>query len=129
MSVVQLSLAAGQTVSPAARLAASFPMFQGNGISCLLNFSGQGVGYGTITPAQGNVTLQVSNDPNANPNQPLSNQALARWNNHDTIVGQTTDKNSSIIYPCAYVRLVGTVVSGVVDCFVGVPDSGNLMAI
>jgi hypothetical protein len=135
MAVYQLTLAAGQTVATTLngqtvqRLPVHYELFQGNGISCLVNFSGQGIGFGTITPAQGTVTLQVSNDPNANPNGPLSAQALARWNNHDTLFSLTTDKNSSIIYPCSFCRLVGTVTSGTVIAFIGVSDNSNQMVI
>ena len=126
MSVVTLNLSAGAgtLTSPVQVLPHNITTYAGTGISALMNFSGPGVGYGGVA-AIGNVTLQVSNDPNANPTNPASIQATARWNNHDTLVNRTTDQNSSIIYPCRYVRLIGTVASGSVACFLGVADASN----
>jgi len=123
MSAQRLSLAAGSTASNVVRLPTSFQTWNGTGIACLLNFSGQGAAGGTA--AAGNVTLQVSLDPNANPSNTPAVLATARWNNHDTLASITADKNSSIVYQCAYVRLVGTVTAGVVTCDLGYPDSGN----
>jgi hypothetical protein len=84
--------------------------------SLLVNFSGGS--------AAGTVSVQVSNDPNANPSYPGGTPpATGRWNNHDTLFLLTTDKNSSIIYPVAYVRLIVNVtVSGIVQLQVGIPD-------
>lgn len=133
VSTLSLSTATGTAVAgaPAGTIASavvSLPhnitTFAGTGISALLNFSGSGVGY-TSSAAVGNVTLQVSNDPNANPTGTPAIQATARWNNHDTLVNRTTDQNSSIVYPCRYVRLIGTVSSGTIACFLGLPDSSN----
>lgn len=78
----------------------------GGGISYLVNFTGQGgaTGGGGVA-ALGTVTVQVSNDVRANPNNDAATQALARWNNHDTLVSLTTDKNSSTVFPLAYARL------------------------
>lgn len=83
-------------------------------ISLLLNMSGGN--------AQGTVSVQVSNDPNANPDGPAATQALARWNLHDTLQNLTADKNSSIVYPVAYVRLTGTLTSGSAQLQIGLPD-------
>ncbi len=124
VSLLSLSTGTGTLISSVVSLPQNTSTFAGTGISALLNFSGNGVGYGG-TAATGNVTLQVSNDPNANPTGAASAQATARWNNHDTLVNRTTDQNSSIIYPCRYARLIGTVTAGTVVCFLGIPDASN----
>lgn len=127
MSVQTLSLPAGTGVltSPVILLPHNVTNFYGYGsIGCLMNFSGNGVGYGGVA-ATGNVTLQLSNDPNANPSNAANIQATARWNNHDTLVNRTTDQNSSIVYPCRYARLIGTVTIGTVTCHVSIADSSN----
>lgn len=135
MSVYTLSLAtatgtavtgasAGTIASAALVMPMNITTFAGTGIAALMNFSGAGVGY-TSSAAVGNVTLQVSNDPNANPTGASSAQATARWNNHDTLVNRTTDQNSSIVYPCRYVRLIGSVTSGTITCFLNAPDASN----
>ncbi len=69
------------------------------GVSLLVNFSGSPGGAAVAT-----ATVQISNDinaGNANPNI----AATARWNAHDVLQGITADRNSSIVYPVAYVRL------------------------
>lgn len=116
MAVVTITLAAGSTASTPVKLPMSYQNWQGVGASCLLNFSGGG-------PATGNVTLQVSNDPNAGPQN--SGNATARWNSHDIIVNRTADTNSSIVYPVAYARLTGTVTSGNATCQIGIPDTST----
>lgn len=95
----------------------------GSGMSFLVNFSGSGVGTGGSS-ASGTVTVQVSNDPNANPNLTAAQQATARWNNHDTLVNLTTDKNSSVVFPIAYTRLYCTSYgSGVIYLMIGTTDA------
>lgn len=126
MATLVLSLPAtgALQIGPTVSVPTNFWSLASTGFSCLLNFSGQGVAGGTA--AVGTVTLQVSNDPNANPN--LNNataNANARWNNHDILVSLTADRNDSIIYPCRYLRLVGTVMSGTVYCFITYPDTSN----
>src|SRR5580658_2780001 len=126
MAVLTLSLSAGSgtLIGPVVLAPTNFWTLASTGISCLVNFSGQAAAGGT--PAVGNVTLQISNDPNANPNLNNAVQAAAaRWNNHDILVNLTGDKNDSIVYPCRYLRLVGTVTSGTVYCFVNYPDTSN----
>jgi hypothetical protein len=124
MSVLTLSLSAGTTVGTTFKVPMSFQNWNGTGVSALLNFSGQGGTAGAGgTAAVGSVTLQVSNDPNANPTGTTA--STARWNNHDILVSKTSDQNSSIVYPCAYVRLVGTVTSGTVVCYIGLPDTSS----
>ena len=126
MAVYSLSLSANPGVlqfSPLQKLPMGYDILRSAGFSCLVNFSGPGVGAGG-TPAVGIVTVQVSNDPNANSNVPAL-AAAARWNNHDILVGLTTDKNDSIAFAIAYVRLSGTIASGVVTLQVGVPDTSN----
>ena len=122
MAVINLSVSA-LGVGPTVPLPMKNQNFVGGGMSALVNFSGQGAAGGTA--ATGTVTLQVSNDANANPGLPPATQALARWNNHDTLVSLTADKNSSIIYPIAYARLVATTAiggSGTVTAQIGIPD-------
>lgn len=126
MATLVLSLPATGAfqIGPTVSVPTNFWSLAASYISCLLNFSGQAAAGGT--PAVGTATLQISNDPNANPN--LNNataNANARWNNHDILVSQTGDKNDSIVVPCRYVRLVGTVMSGTVYCFVTYPDTSN----
>lgn len=97
----------------------------GSGIAFLVNFSGAGVGIG-LNPAAGTVTVQVSNDVNANPNQTAATQALARWNNHDTLKSLTTDQNSSVVFPIAYARLYCTAyTSGTITLQVSWVDSSG----
>ena len=122
MAVITFSISSGPGVTPAQSLPMKAQNFNGMGASALVNFSGQGVVAG-FTAATGTVTLQVSNDPNANPAGTPAQQALARWNNHDMLKNLTTDANNSIIYPCAYVRLVATTaISGTVTAQIGIPD-------
>lgn len=114
MSVITLSLAAGQTVSAPVAIPMSRENWIGEmGISCLLNFP---------AGSAGTLTLQVSNDPNASPS---ATPSTARWNNHDVIAALTANKNDSIVFPVAFVRLTGTVSSGTVYLDIGVPDSSN----
>lgn len=97
--------------------------YWGGGLSFLVNFSGQGVGV-LGTPAVGTVTVQVSNDPLANPNNTAAQQATARWNNHDILVTLTADKNSSVVYPCAYTRIYCTLyTSGTITLMIGWADA------
>ena len=126
MAYQRLTLSAGSTVSNVVRLPAAFQNWTGQGMACLLNFSGQGAASSASSPAGvGNVTLQVSGDPNANPTGAYSAQQTARWNNHDTLVNLSADKNSSIVYQCQYARLVGTVSSGTVTCDIGYADTST----
>lgn len=126
MAIIQTSVSA---IGPSATL--SLPMGLGNwypagGFSFLVNFSGNGVGIPGIADAVGTVTVQVSNDPLANPNNSATDQANARWNNHDILVGLTTDKNSSVVYPCAYARIYCTAyTSGTVTMQIGWMDASQ----
>lgn len=85
--------------------------------AALVNFSGGG-------PATGTVSVQVSLDPNANPQQPSgAGTGTPRWNFHDILVNLTADKNDSIVFPIAYVRLIAiTQIVGTVSLFMGIPD-------
>lgn len=114
MSVLVFSASAvGPT--PPQRLEMKAQNWSALGVSALLNFSGGG-------PAVGNVTVQISNDPSVMDNS-LAVVAAARWNNHDLLTNVTGDKNSSIVFPVAYVRLlVNSLASGTVKFFVGIPD-------
>ncbi len=116
----------GQRISAAAagptgsiKLPSSFQTWLGAmGQSLLLNFSGGG-------PAIANVTVQVSNDPSASPQNSQAVQNAARWNAHDILQNMTGDKNSSIVYAVAFVRLlVNSYTSGTVTLDVGSPDTG-----
>ena len=99
MSVQNLSLSAGQTASPAVRLNMGQQYWIGEaGVSLLVNFP---------SGAVGNVTVQVSNDPNANPTNP-NPSATPRWNNHDVLASLTASQNDSIVFPLGYVRLIAT---------------------
>ena len=124
VSVLSLTNCPAGTATAAVPLPMKAQNFNGMGASILVNFSGV-AGSGT-SPATGTVSVQVSNDPNANPSGPSlspSQIASARWNNHDTLKLLTTDQNSSIIYPIAYVRLYANApVSGTVSAFIGIPD-------
>lgn len=135
MSTISLSLstATGTAVTgaPAGTISSAVVLiphniltYQGAGVGLQLNFSGSGVGF-TSSAAVGNVTMQLSNDPNANPNNAATIQALARWNNHDTLVSRTTDLNSSLVFPVRYIRLVGTISSGTVSLFISLLDTSN----
>lgn len=105
--------AAGNSVSSGMPMKASIFQF-GGGISCLMNFS---------AGANLTATLQVTNDPNGNPANTPAVQNTARWQNHDILQGITASKNSSIVYPVAYARLVVTnYISGTVTVDFGVPD-------
>jgi|GEM_PF-2903793 len=115
---------AGTIASPVALVPHNITTYAGGGVGLILNFSGSGVGY-TSSAATGNVTVQLSNDPNASPNNAASIQATARWNNHDTLVNRTTDQNSSVVYPSRYIRLIGSVASGTVGLFISLMDSSN----
>ena len=91
--------------------------WQGMGVGLLVNFSGSPNGAAVATG-----TVQVTCDP-AILSQAASTQATARWNNHDTLVNLTNDKNSSIAYPVLAVRLNLTAwTSGSVTLGIGVPD-------
>ena len=126
MAVQRLTLTAGQTFSASIAIPMAYQGWTGMGISCLVNFSGQGGASGAGgTAAVGTVTLQASSDPSAGPSNPLTQQATARWNNHDILVNLTADKNDSIVYPLPFVRLVGTVSSGTVTCDIGWADNSN----
>lgn len=124
MAVIQASVSA---VGPSATV--KLPMSGANwfpmgGMAFLVNFSGNGVGIPGLPDAVGTVTVQVSNDPLANPNNNATDQANARWNNHDILVGLTTDKNDSVVYPCAYVRLYATAwTSGTITLQIGYADA------
>ena len=123
MASIPLSISTGPGPGTAVALPMKAQNFTGMGMSILVNFSGVAGGGGTA--ATGTVTLQVSNDPNANPNGGLTaaQLATARWNNHDTLVSLTKDANSSIIYPVAYARLyANTAISGTVTAQIGIPD-------
>ena len=123
MAVFPLSVSSGPGPGTAVALPMKAQNWTAIGASILVNFSGVAGGGGTA--ATGTVTLQVSNDPNANPNGglPAATLASARWNNHDTLKNLTTDQNSSIIYPIAYVRLyANTAISGTVTAQIGIPD-------
>lgn len=103
---------------------ANWPNLGAGGLSFLVNLSGPGVGIPGGVAAVATVTVQVSNDVNANPNQPAATQALARWNNHDILVNLSTDKNSSVVFPCAYARLYCTAyTSGTATLQIGWVDS------
>lgn len=81
-------------------------------VSILVNFSGGG-------PAVGTVSLQVSNDPLAN-----TTPALARWNNHDTLVNLTGDANATIAAPIYAARLNCTAyTSGTITADLGFADN------
>lgn len=129
MAIISLSIAAlgaSSTVKLPMAGANWFPM---GGMSFLLNFTTEGFGIpGPVPTAVATVTVQVSNDPLANPNNTVAQQAAARWNNHDVLVGQTTDKNDSVVYPCAYVRLYCTAyTSGTVTLQIGYADASAPM--
>lgn len=124
MAVLTTSVSA---VGPSATL--SLPMslsnwFPAGGLAFLVNFSGNGVGIPGVPDAVGTATVQVSNDPLANPNNSAADQANARWNNHDILAGLTTDKNSSVVYPCAYTRIYCTAyTSGTITLQIGWTDA------
>lgn len=124
MAVLQTSvsaLGASSVISLPMSGANWFPM---GGMAFLVNFSGNGVGIPGVTDAVGTITVQVSNDPLANPNNNATDQANARWNNHDILVGLTTDKNDSVVYPCAYARIYCTAyTSGTVTLQIGYADA------
>lgn len=115
MAVVTLTLAAGSTASVPQTLPMAYQPWQGMGMSALVNFTSGG--------GSGNVTLQVSNDPNAAPSN--SGNASARWNNHDVLYSLTAAKNDSLAYPCRYVRLIGNVTAGSVSCDIGYADPSS----
>lgn len=129
MAIIQLSLSAGQVVSAVFGLPFPYEAWTGQGVSCLMNFSGNGVNAPNTlpavpgTPATGTVTLQVSNDPNASSSS--QSGVPGRWNNHDILVAITADKNDSLVFPCRFVRLVGTVSAGTVVCIIGAADASN----
>lgn len=106
----------------------SLPMarqnFEGMGYGLQVNFSGQNAGGAAA--GSGTVSVQLTSDPNANPNLTATQQATACWNNHDVLNGLTSDRNNSIVYPCAYVRLIANAtVTGTVTLFLTAPDSSN----
>ena len=118
MATITLTLVPGQTASPPVGLPMATPNWQVGGVSCLMNFSGGG----PAVAGTGGVTLQVSNDPNANPNNTPAQINAARWNAHDVLNAVTGDRNSSIVFPVVYARLIGAVASGTVACQIGLPD-------
>lgn len=128
MAVIQTSISA-----LGASAAVKIPMgtanwYWGGGMSFLVNFSGNGVGIPGVVDAVGTATVQVSNDPLANPNRTVAEQAAARWNNHDILVSLTTDKNSSVVYPCAYARIYCTAfTSGTITLQIGWADASAPM--
>ena len=82
-------------------------------VSLLVNFSGN-----PVTPAIGNVTVQVSNDP-----QVAINPLTARWNAHDILKNLTADTNDTLAAPVYAVRLVAaSMTSGIVQLAVGWQD-------
>lgn len=87
--------------------------------SAVVNFSGN-----TPNAATGTVTLQFSNDPNANPSYPGGTPpSPGRWNAHPILANLTGDNADSIVFPVAYVRLFNNApVAGVVTCHIGIPD-------
>jgi hypothetical protein len=126
MASLVLTLPAGTTASAAQVLPSSYQVWAAQaGPSVLCNFSGSGVGFPGTVPAVGTVTLQVSNDPNANPSGTAAAQASARWNNHDVIKSVTGDTNSSIVFICRYVRLFGVVTSGTVQVTIAYSDTAG----
>ena len=82
-------------------------------VSLLVNFSGN-----PVTPAIGNVTVQVSNDP-----QVAQNPLTARWNAHDILKNLTTDANDTLAAPVYAVRLIAaSMTSGTVQLALGYQD-------
>jgi hypothetical protein len=111
MAVLARQQLSGVGVSAGIALPMRYQLFEGNGFSLLLNFSGGG-------PAVAVANVQLSNDPLA-----LTNPTQARWNNHDVLVGITVDRNNSIFFPVYACRLQLTAwTSGTVALDVGTYD-------
>lgn len=101
--------------SPSIALPMKTQIYAGEaGYSLLVNFT---------TGASATATVQVSNDPNANPNNTIAVQNTARWNNHDILQNLTASTNSSIVFPVYAVRLsVSAWTSGTVSLDIGALD-------
>lgn len=124
MAVLRASISAVGASSVISLPMAFANWYPAGGIACLVNFSGNGVGIPGTPDAVGTVTVQVSNDPAANPNLDAVTQSNARWNNHDILASLTTDKNSSVVYPCAYARIYCTAyTSGTITLDIGYADA------
>ncbi len=121
MAVFSLSLGVGQLVSATQKLPFSYESWQGGGVSFLVVFP-----TGT-TVAPAGINVQMSNDANAGSSQ-ASIAATARWNLHDILQGLTASKNDNLGFPCAFVRLAGTVLTGTVWLDIGMADSSPPVA-
>ena len=76
-----------------------------------------------LTAAVATANVQVSNDPTVSHSSALVAQS-ARWNLHDVLQGLNTDRNSSLAYPVAYVRLQVTAwTSGTVALHICYPEN------
>jgi hypothetical protein len=101
--------------SPSIALPMKTQIYTGEaGYSLLVNFSN-----GAVATA----TVQVSNDPNSNPNNPIAVQNTARWNSHDILQNLSASTNSSIVFPVYAVRLsVSAWTSGTISLDIGALD-------
>lgn len=99
--------------------------WEGMGVGLIVNFTGPtntATGQPAGAAAVATASVQVTNDPNAFSSIP-SVQATARWINHPTLTGLTSDLSGSIAYPVLGVRLnVTSYTSGSVMLQIGVPD-------
>jgi hypothetical protein len=114
MALQSVSLSGNGTTASIAMPMKNYLFTGQEGMSLLVNFS---------SGASATATVQVSNDPNANPQNPIATQNLARWNNHDTLNNLTGSKNSSVVFPVYAVRLqVSGYSSGTISLDLGLPD-------